>query len=55
VVSCTAFNGAGLSRTASVTVKIDMTPPTVVATAAPTPNGAGWNNTNVTVSFAGRG
>jgi hypothetical protein len=36
-----------------VTIKVDMTPPTAVATTAPPPNAAGWNNTNVTVSFAG--
>ena len=52
-ITCTATNGAGLSQTASVTVKLDRTPPTAAASAAPAPNGAGWNNTNVTVSFAG--
>jgi hypothetical protein len=52
-VTCMATNGAGLTSSASVIVKIDKTPPTAAAMAAPAPNGAGWNNTNVTVSFAG--
>jgi hypothetical protein len=30
---------------------LDHTPPVTVATAAPSANGAGWNNTNVTVTF----
>jgi hypothetical protein len=53
VITCTATNGAGLMRSVSVTIKIDKTPPTAVASATPAPNGAGWNNTNVTVAFAG--
>ncbi|NNC91290.1 MAG: HYR domain-containing protein [Acidimicrobiia bacterium] len=32
---------------------MDTTPPTATATALPAPNGAGWNNTDVTVSFSG--
>jgi hypothetical protein len=52
-VTCTATNGAGLMTSVSVTIKIDKTPPTAVASATPAPNGAGWNNTNVTVSFSG--
>ena len=51
--TCNAVNGAGLTRSASVTVKIDMTPPTATAAASPAPNGAGWNSTNVTVTFTG--
>ncbi|HEU4521387.1 MAG TPA: hypothetical protein VFT12_05245, partial [Thermoanaerobaculia bacterium] len=33
-------------------INIDMTPPTLVGTLAPVPNGLGWNNTDVTASFA---
>lgn len=32
--------------------QIDSTPPAVVVTLSPSPNAAGWNNTNVTVAFA---
>jgi hypothetical protein len=32
-------------------VKVDKTPPTIVATQSPEPNGNGWNNTDVTVSY----
>jgi hypothetical protein len=33
-------------------LETDSTPPTIVATATPAPNAAGWRRTNVTVSFA---
>ncbi|MDP8980940.1 MAG: hypothetical protein M3O35_10145 [Acidobacteriota bacterium] len=52
-ITCMATNGAGLSRSVTVTVKIDKTPPAAAATSSPAPNGAGWNNTNVTVTFTG--
>ena len=43
---------AGNSSTANVTLNIQAAlPPTVVATPSPTPNSAGWNNSNVTVTF----
>ena len=32
-------------------IGIDNEPPTIVATATPPPNGRGWNNSNVTVTF----
>jgi len=51
VVSGTATDVAGNSATVEVTISIDFTPPTVTATAAPPANGAGWNNSPVTVSF----
>jgi len=51
-LTCSATNGAGLSTSASVTVKIDKTPPAVTfGTASPAPNAAGWNNTKVSVPF----
>ncbi|MCB0127502.1 MAG: PxKF domain-containing protein [Caldilineaceae bacterium] len=49
-VTCNATSSGGTS-TQSVTVKRDATPPTITATAAPAPNGNGWNNSDVTVSF----
>jgi hypothetical protein len=50
-LTCSATNGTGLSNSVSVTVKIDATPPMLAATRTPAPNGAGWNNSNVTVNF----
>ena len=35
----------------SGTVVLDNTPPTITETVTPSPNAAGWNNSNVTVSF----
>ena len=50
--SCT--DRAGNSASASISgINIDRTPPTAKATTTPAPNTAGWNNTNVTVSFTG--
>jgi hypothetical protein len=40
------------SAPASVTVKIDLTKPLISGNRTPAANGAGWNNTDVTVSFA---
>jgi hypothetical protein len=51
VVTGTAVDQSGQTATASVTVNLDLTPPTVSATVSPSPNAAGWNNSNVTVSF----
>ena len=43
---------AGNSASANVSdVNIDKTAPVIAAVASPGPNGNGWNNTNVTVSF----
>jgi hypothetical protein len=52
VVTGTATDRAGNHANASVTVKLDKTPPTISANSAPPPNADGWNNTDVTVSFA---
>lgn len=51
VLTCVATNGAGLSNSAFVTIKIDKTPPTISVVSSPLPNSAGWNNTNLTVSY----
>ena len=49
--SGTAVDNAGNTATASGTVKIDKTVPTISAGFSPAANGAGWNNTNVTVTY----
>jgi hypothetical protein len=51
VVSGTARDVAGNTASASVTVSLDQTPPTITAAVSPAPNAAGWNNTNPTVTF----
>ena len=44
-ITCSATNGAGLSNSASVTIKIDTTPPTVTASISPKgPAPTGWYN-----------
>lgn len=51
VVSGTAVDNAGNTATASVTLNIDKTAPAIIASQSSPPNAAGWNNTDVTVSF----
>jgi Glucodextranase, domain B len=51
VVTGTAVNRAGFSSSLPVTLNIDKTPPMISASSAPQPNAAGWNNSDVTVSF----
>jgi len=51
VVSGTAVDRAGNTASTSVTLNIDKTPPTLSPTVTPQPNLAGWNRTDVTVSF----
>ncbi|HEX4965048.1 MAG TPA: Ig-like domain-containing protein [Thermoanaerobaculia bacterium] len=51
VVSGSATDAAGTAATASVTLNIDKTPPTITAAAAPAPNAAGWYTGPVTVTF----
>ncbi|MDP9388719.1 MAG: PxKF domain-containing protein [Actinomycetota bacterium] len=47
----TATDALGNSATGSVTVKLDKDLPTITPDRSPAANGAGWNNTDVTVSF----
>jgi hypothetical protein len=51
VVSGTATDLAGNAASASVTVSLDKTPPTIAGTISPPPDPAGFNSTPVTVSF----
>src|SRR5262249_7856796 len=51
-VSFWSVDHAGNVETAhTVTVKLDKTAPSITVTQAPDANGAGWNNTDVTVTF----
>ncbi|HJR79493.1 MAG TPA: PxKF domain-containing protein [Anaerolineales bacterium] len=49
--SCSATSDGGSAAQVDVTIKRDATAPTISGSASPTPNGAGWNNTNVDVTF----
>ena len=49
-LTCIATSAGG-TNSQSVTIKRDATPPTISGAAAPAPNAAGWNNTDVIVSF----
>ncbi len=51
VISGTAVDRAGNTASAGVTLNIDKTPPSVTTSASPAPNAAGWNNSDVTISF----
>lgn len=48
-----AVDIAGNKATAYASLNIDKTPPTITAKSSPQANLAGWNNTDVTVTFAG--
>lgn len=49
--TCSA-SSAGGSNSQSVTIKRDATAPSISGAASPAPNGAGWNNTDVAVTFS---
>ncbi len=51
VIIGTAADRAGNTASTSITLNIEKTPPSITASAAPPPNSAGWNNSDVTVSF----
>lgn len=54
--TCEATSAGGTSDPASVTLKKDgAAPDAPTVTALPAPNAAGWNNTDVTVSFTANG
>lgn len=44
-------NAGNVEKTHSLTIQIDLTPPTITSAQSPPANGAGWNNSNVTVTF----
>ena len=50
-VAVTVHDVAGNATTATGTARLDRGNPTIAAVATPTPNGYGWNKSNVTVSF----
>jgi hypothetical protein len=50
LLTCIATSAGG-TNSQSVTITRDATPPTISGVASPAPNAAGWNNTNVSVSF----
>ena len=52
LLTCEATSDGG-TTSVDVTIKRDATPPTATASALPAPNGNGWNNTDVTVSYLG--
>jgi hypothetical protein len=45
-------NSGNIEASHSLTVQIDLTPPNISSSQVPPPNAAGWNNSNVTVSFS---
>ena len=51
LVSGTASDKAGNTATTSTTINLDTTKPTINYTLTPIPNAAGWNNTDVLISF----
>ena len=53
LVTGTAKDNAGNTATDPATVSLDTTKPTITGGRTPAPNGLGWNNTDVTVSFNG--
>jgi pimeloyl-ACP methyl ester carboxylesterase len=45
-------NAGNVEATKHLTIRIDRTPPTITGARAPAANAAGWNNTDVTVTFS---
>ena len=54
VFTCSATNSLGGSSTRSVTVKIDLSAPEIDVAVSPEPNEAGWNSSDVTVTWSVR-
>jgi hypothetical protein len=50
-VTCTAMDGAGNDRSDAKEFKVDQTLPAITPSYSVAGNGAGWNNTDVTVSY----
>ena len=50
-ISGTTTDIAGNSASAALSVSVDATPPSIVATVSPSPNAAGWLHAGATVSF----
>ncbi len=47
----TVTDAAGATATATVVIKLDSTPPTIIPNLSPAPNSSGWETSPVTVSF----
>src|ERR1700728_2012968 len=47
----TVTDAAGATATATVVIKLDSTPPTIIPNLSPAPNSSGWETAPVTVSF----
>ena len=52
VITCSATNNAGLSNSASITIKIDKTAPSIAYVSRTPANANGWNNGDVTVNWS---
>jgi hypothetical protein len=51
MLSCSATSDGGSAGPVTVTIMRDATAPTISGSASPAPNGNGWNNTDVDVTF----
>ena len=50
-VTGTATDRAGNTATTTLKVSVDKTSPTLLASVSPAPNAAGWNNSDVTITY----